>query len=86
MQKFSFIVKDPDGVHARPAGIIIKAITPFKSNVSLETNGKKVLLKGGIFALMGLGIRQGQALEVTVEGEDELEAVDAVRKAFEDNL
>lgn len=86
MQKFSFIVKDPDGVHARPAGIIIKAITPFKSNVSLETNGKKVLLKGGIFALMGLGIRQGQALEVTVEGEDELEAVDAVRRAFEDNL
>lgn len=86
MQKFSFIVKDPDGVHARPAGIIIKAVTPFKSNVSLETNGKKVLLKGGIFALMGLGIRQGQALEVTVEGEDELEAVDAVRKAFEDNL
>lgn len=86
MQEFNYIIKDKDGVHARPAGAIIKAIAPFKSNIYLEANGKKIALKGGIFALMGLGIKQGTEVYITIDGSDEAEAYTVIKKAFEDNL
>lgn len=86
MQKFTYTIQDPEGVHARPAGLIIKTISAFKSNISLETNGKKIPLKGGIFALMGLGIKKGQEVEITIEGSDEAEALEKIQQAFKDNL
>ncbi len=86
MQEFTYTIKDKDGVHARPAGAIIKAATPFKSNIYLEANGRKIALKGGIFALMGLGIKQGTEVFITIEGSDEIEAFNTIKQAFEDNL
>ena len=86
MQKFSFTVTDPDGIHARPAGLIIGAVNHFSSRAVLTTCGKSVVLNGGIFALMGLGIRHGQLLEITVEGADEQQAAAAIRQTLEEHL
>ncbi|MBO8415554.1 MAG: HPr family phosphocarrier protein [Proteobacteria bacterium] len=86
MQQFIYTIKDRDGVHARPAGVIIQAAHKFKSDIALKAKGKQISLKGGIFSLMGLGIRCGDEIEVVCTGEDETEAAAAMRQSFEQNL
>lgn len=86
MQQFTYTIKDRDGVHARPAGAIIKAAHGYKSAIFIESNGKKIALKQGIFALMGLGIRFGAEVIVSCEGEDEAEAAQGMQKCFNEYL
>lgn len=83
MQQFTYTIKDRDGVHARPAGQLIAAASKYKSNITLSTNGKSVSLKGGIFALMGLGIRYQQEVTITCEGPDELDAYTGLKSSIE---
>ena len=66
MQQFTYTIKDRDGIHARPAGALIKEAKSFKSKITIDAHGKTADLKGGIFALMGLGIRCGWEVTVTM--------------------
>ncbi len=86
MEKIVYKIKDRDGVHARPAGAIIKAISGYKSKVTLIFQDRSVDLKSGIFGLLGLGIRFDDEVYLHIEGEDEKEAAVAVRRAFEEFL
>lgn len=86
MQQFTYTIKDKDGIHARPAGILIKAAKAYKSKITIETQGKTADLKGGIFALMGLGIRCGWDVTVTIEGEDENVAVVELNEVFQKTI
>ena len=86
MISFDFTVKDRDGIHARPAGAIIKAVSAFKSDVIIDFKGRSVSLKGGIFALLGLGIRCGDTFKISVKGEDEMEAAGVISKTFDEFL
>ena len=86
MEKITYTIKDRDGVHARPAGAILKAISGYDSKITLIYKDKQVDLKGGISALLGLGIRYQDEIYVHVEGEDEKEAAIAVRRALEEYL
>ncbi len=86
MEQITYTIKDPDGVHARPAGALIQCAGKCKSDITLHANGKSIKLKGGIFALMGLGIRTGTPITLDIEGEDEKEASGLLLKCLEDNL
>lgn len=86
MISFEFIVKDRDGMHARPAGGIIKTANLFTSEIKIEHKGHTESLKGGIFALLGLGIRFGDTLKITTEGADEQAAADEMKRTFEELL
>ncbi len=86
MEKFTFTIKDVDGMHARPAGTVIKAASGFKSAITLIHKERKVNLKGGIFGLLGLGIRCGDEVSLEISGDDEKQAYEAMLKIFEDNL
>ncbi|MCR5536798.1 MAG: HPr family phosphocarrier protein [Succinivibrio sp.] len=86
MQQLKYTIKDKDGVHARPAGRIIQAASGFKSQISISAKGSTVSLKNGIFALLGLGIRCGEEIEVSCEGEDEESAIEKIKQALEENL
>lgn len=83
MKGFSYTIKNKEGLHARPAGAIIKLASSFGSTIELSCKTKKVSLKGGIFSLMGLGLRYGDAIEVRVDGPDEDEALKALKQEFE---
>lgn len=85
MKQFSYTITDPIGIHARPAGILAKAVKEFSSTVTLEKDGKSVSA-AKLIAVMGMGIKCGDTLRITVEGEDEAEAVAAVEKFFQENL
>lgn len=70
MQRFQYTIQDPVGIHARPAGLLVKQVRNYKSSISVEKNGKSVnALK--LMGLMGLCVKQGDTVTVTVEGADE---------------
>ena len=87
MQKTTYTVRDPYGLHARPAGLIVKEAQRYSAEVTLtnERNGKSASAKG-LFALMGLEITQGDRIPLVASGTDEQEALRAVGKIIEERV
>ena len=81
MEKIKFKFNDEAGLHARPAGNLVKIVSGFDSSVVMNKGGKCASAKG-LFALMGLSIKKGDKVEIEIEGKDEEEA----RKAIEEFL
>ena len=77
MEKLSFVVSDPVGLHARPATILVNQASKFSSNINLIYNGKSVNLKS-IMGVMSLGVGQNADVTITAEGDDEKDALDAI--------
>ncbi len=61
------------GLHARPAGTLVKVASQFKANINIESNGKKANAKS-ILGVMSLGLVKDSGLKIVTEGEDEKEA------------
>ena len=70
MKSFMYTIKAPVGMHARHAGLLVKQTSQYKSDITLSKDGKSANAKG-ILALMGLGVKQGDMVTVTIDGEDE---------------
>lgn len=85
MKQFSYTIKDELGIHARPAGLLAKKAKEFDSMITIEKDGKSANAQK-LIALMGLGIKHGETITVTVEGADEDTAVLAVEEFFKSNL
>ena len=85
MKSFSYTVKDELGIHARPAGMLVKEVKNFQSKVTLEEDGKSVDASR-LMAVMGMGVKKDQTVTVTVEGDDEDAACEAIKAFFETNL
>ncbi len=85
MKSFSYTITDPVGIHARPAGILVKAVKPFQSTCKITKGDKTVDLKK-LMALMGMGVKCGDKVEVTIEAPDEDTAAETIEKFFKDNL
>lgn len=85
MKTFEYTITDPVGIHARPAGILVKEIKKYASAVTIAKGEKSVnALK--LMALMGMGIKQGDTVKVSVEGADEDTAAAAIEEFFKANL
>lgn len=85
MKTFDYTIKDAMGIHARPAGLLVKEAAKYESKVSLTKDGKTVDA-ARLMAVMSLGVKQGQTVTVTVEGADEENATAGMQKFFEENL
>ena len=79
MKQFQYTIKDELGVHARPAGLLVKLAKQYTSAITIEKNGKTCDMRK-------LGIRQGETITVTAEGEDEAAAIEAVEKFLTENV
>ena len=85
MKSFEYTITDPVGIHARPAGILVKEIKKYASTVTVIKGEKEVnALK--LMALMGMGIKQGDTVKVTIDGVDEDAAAAAIEEFFKANL
>ena len=85
MYEFSYTIKDPVGIHARPAGLLSKEGKKYQSAITVEKNGTAVnVLK--LMALMKLGVKCGETVVVRVEGADEAIAGPAMEAFFNANL
>lgn len=85
MKEFSYVITDPEGIHARPAGEFVKAAKGCESSVKIAKDGKQVDAKK-IFGVMGLAAKQGQEVVITVEGPDEDAAAAKLEEFMKNNL
>ncbi len=85
MKSFNYTIKDAQGIHARPAGVLVKETGRFKSDITIEKDGKKADAKR-IFAVMGLGVKSGETITVNIEGEDEDKAASSLQEFLQNNL
>ena len=53
MKEFKYVVTDPEGIHARPAGMLVKAVKEFSCDIKIAKDGKAMNCKA-IFGIMGL--------------------------------
>lgn len=85
MKEFKYSITDPQGIHARPAGELIKAIKDFACDITISKEGKSADAKR-IFGVMGLAAKQGQEITMTAQGVDEDAAIAAIEEFLKANL
>ena len=85
MKEFYYTVKDPIGIHARPAGMLAKRAKEFSSEIMIEKDGKSASATR-LMSVMGLCIRCGDRIRVTVSGADEEFAARELEHFFEESL
>ena len=86
MKEFEFVVTDPVGIHARPAGNLVKEIKKYTDSKISLTKGEKTVDGLRLMAVMGLGVKQGETVKFTVEGGDEDAVVESLSAWLKDNL
>lgn len=85
MQEFTYEIKDPIGIHARPAGLLVKQSSRFQSEITVIKEGKEADAKK-LFALMSLAVKCDDKITVKISGDDETTAKEELEKFFRENL
>lgn len=85
MKDFTYTITDPVGIHARPAGILVKEAKTFSSTITI-IKGDKSAKATSIMKLMGMGIKQGDTVTVQIEGDDEDTCAAAIEKFLKENM
>lgn len=85
MIKFDYTINDELGIHARPAGSLAKLAKSLDSKVTVF-KGDKFADASKLLAVMGLNVKQGDTVTVTIEGGNEEKSEETLRKFFEENL
>lgn len=86
MKQFQYVITDPIGIHARPAGLLVKAAKALDSTVTVEKVGGKSTVATKLMAVMGLGVKGGDTVTVTVEGGNEEASLQVMEQFFKENL
>lgn len=85
MRSFNYVIKDRAGIHARPAGIVVKEAKKYGSHI-LVKKGDSQADAVHLMQLMSMGIRCADEITVEVTGDDEEAASAAMEKVFRENL
>ncbi|WP_234572310.1 HPr family phosphocarrier protein [Rhodohalobacter sp. 614A] len=79
------VVKNESGLHARPASVLVKTASRFKSDFFIKMYGYKVNGKS-ILGVMTLAAESGAEMELILEGPDEKEALEKIAELFENKF
>ncbi len=85
MKTLTYVIQDEQGIHARPAGLLVKEMQKFSSTIMI-TKGEKKADGKKLFAIMGMAAKKGEELVVTIEGDDEDAAYEATKEFLSANL
>ena len=77
MEKYSFVVADPVGLHARPATVAVNAASKCKCKVTVSFKGRTVDMKS-IMGVMSLGIPTQSEITLACDGDDEENALNTI--------
>lgn len=86
MKQFAYTITDPVGIHARPAGLLVKAAKALESTITIKKADGKSAAATKLMALMGLGIKYGDTVTVVIEGGDEETSRAALEQFFKDHF
>lgn len=85
MREMKYVIKDPLGMHARPAGMLVKAVVPYLSKITVSAPGGTADARH-LMALMRLAAKQGTELTIIIEGDDEDKAAIELQAFLSANL
>ena len=85
MKEFKHVINDPMGLHARPAGQMVKAVAAYQSAITINAPKGKADAKR-LMAVMRLAAKQGDELTIQVEGADEEKAASELQAFLQANL
>ena len=85
MKTITHVIQDPLGLHARPAGLLVKECKKYQSTITI-TKGDASVNALKLMALMGMGVKCGDTVTVTVDGPDEETAAPALEQFFKEHL
>ena len=85
MKEFKYVITDEVGIHARPAGLLVKKAKEFTSTITICKDDKSAKATA-LMKLMGMGIKKGDEVTVQVEGDDEEAAAAAIEEFFKANF
>ncbi|MDO4647225.1 MAG: HPr family phosphocarrier protein [Eubacteriales bacterium] len=85
MKQFTYVIKDEIGIHARPAGLLVKEAKKYESTIEIAKGDKKAAATK-LMAIMGMAVKCGDTVTVTAEGADEDAAAEGIKAFFEANL
>lgn len=85
MKEFVYTITDPEGIHARPAGLFVKEAAKYECSVTIGKDGKDVDAKR-ILGVMSLGVKQGHEVVLKTDGADEDTAMEELSKFLQENL
>ena len=85
MKEFTYLITDEIGIHARPAGMLVKEAKAFTSKITLEANGKTADATK-LMAVMSLGVKNGAEVVIKAEGDDEDAAIAKMEEFMKENL
>ncbi|MEF9959877.1 MAG: HPr family phosphocarrier protein [Niameybacter sp.] len=84
MKQLVVTVQGEAGLHARPAGVLVKKAGEFTSKITIEKEGKSIDAKR-LLAILSLGAKKGDLITITADGADEDSAVVAIKEVIEAN-
>ena len=85
MKEFKHVINDPLGLHARPAGMLVKAVAGYASKITITAPTGTADAKR-LMAVMRLAAKQGMELTVSVDGADEDKAAAELQAFLAANL
>lgn len=87
MKKFTYVITDEIGLHARPAGMLVKEAAKHSCEIIIKncTNEKSTDAKK-LFGVMGLSVKHNDSVEITLSGSDEDKAFCELQQFFRENL
>lgn len=85
MKSFEYVIKDELGIHARPAGVLVKEVKKYESRITIQ-KGDREVEASRLMALMGMGVKCGDKIIVNAEGADEDTAIEQIGAFFRNNL
>ena len=85
MKEFKHVIQDPMGLHARPAGMLVKACAGYASKITLTAPTGTADAKR-LMGIMRLAAKQGMELTIAVDGADEEKAAAELQAFLAANL
>ena len=85
MKEFNYVITDEVGIHARPAGLLVKEAKKYESKIVLSKDGKTAEATK-LMAVMSLGVKCGDTVTVAITGADEETAYEGMTAFFKENL
>ena len=85
MKEFKYVITDELGIHARPAGLLVKEAAKFQADIKIKKGEKETDAKR-IFGIMGLAAKKGDEIVLTADGADEADAIAAIEEFLKANL
>lgn len=85
MLEKSIIIENETGIHARPAAVIVKEASKYKSAVTIKKGDKSYNAKS-IMSLMTMAAQKGEEITVLVDGEDETVALEGIINIIQNGL